>query len=107
MWQFIRGVEALRDASLAFGAPVVSGNVSFYNETEGRAIPPTPTIAVLGVMPDVSKHLTQFFKNPGDAIAVVRTARPSLAASEYAAIFGIDGGELSPIDLGREAANKG
>ncbi len=50
MWQFIRGVEGLRDASIAFGAPVVSGNVSFYNETEGHAIPPTPTIAVLGVM---------------------------------------------------------
>lgn len=104
MWQFIRGVEALRDASLAFGAPVVSGNVSFYNETEGRAIPPTPTIAVLGVMPDVAKHVTQFFKNPGDAIAIVRTARPSLAASEYASIFGIDGGSLNSIDLGREAA---
>jgi phosphoribosylformylglycinamidine synthase II len=104
MWQFIRGVEALRDASLAFGAPVVSGNVSFYNETEGRAIPPTPTIAVLGVMPDVAKHVTQFFKNPGDAIAIVRTSRPSLAASEYAALFGIDGGKLNPIDLAREAA---
>src|SRR5713101_7534061 len=104
MWQFIRGVEALRDASIAFGAPVVSGNVSFYNETEGRAIPPTPTIAVLGVMPDVAKHVTQVFKNPGDAIAIVRTARPSLAASEYAALFGIDSGQLNPIDLGREAA---
>ncbi len=104
MWQFIRGVEALRDASLAFGAPVVSGNVSFYNETEGRAIPPTPTIAVLGVMLDVSKHVTQFFKNPGDVIALVRTARPSLAASEYSAIFGIDGGPLGSIDLAREAA---
>jgi phosphoribosylformylglycinamidine synthase len=104
MWQFVRGVEALRDASLAFGAPVVSGNVSFYNETEGRAIPPTPTIAVLGVMPDVAKHVTQFFKNPGDTIAIVRTSKPSLAASEYAALFGIDGGKLNPIDLAREAA---
>jgi phosphoribosylformylglycinamidine synthase len=104
MWQFIRGVEALRDASLAFGAPVVSGNVSFYNETEGRAIPPTPTIAVLGVMPDVAKHVTQFFKTPGDTIAIVHTSRPSLAASEYAALFGIDGGKLNPIDLAREAA---
>src|SRR6202790_4740626 len=66
MWQFIRGVDGLRDASLAVGAAVVSGNVSFYNETEGRAIPPTPTIAVLGVMSDVAKHVTQFFKNPGD-----------------------------------------
>jgi phosphoribosylformylglycinamidine synthase len=104
MWQFIRGVEGLRDASLAFGAPVVSGNVSFYNETEGHSIPPTPTIAVLGVMADVAKHVTQFFKDPGDAIVLVRTARPSIAASEYAAIFGIDGGRLGAIDLAREAA---
>ncbi len=104
MWQFIRGVAGLRDASLAFGAPVVSGNVSFYNETEGRAIPPTPTIAVLGVMLDVSRHVTQFFKNPGDSIALVRTARPSIAASEYAAMFGTGGGTLESINLTREAA---
>ncbi|HKN11729.1 MAG TPA: phosphoribosylformylglycinamidine synthase subunit PurL [Candidatus Binatus sp.] len=104
MWQFIRGVEGLRDASLAFGAPVVSGNVSFYNETEGHAIPPTPTIAVLGVMIDVAKHVTQFFKNAGDAIAIVRTGKPSLAASEYAALFRIDGESLGAIDLAREAA---
>jgi phosphoribosylformylglycinamidine synthase subunit PurL len=104
MWQFIRGVEGLRDASIAFGAPVVSGNVSFYNETEGHAIPPTPTIAVLGVMIDVARHVTQFFKNAGDAIAIVRTAAPSLAASEYSAIFGLDGARLGAIDLAREAA---
>jgi phosphoribosylformylglycinamidine synthase II len=104
MWQFIRGVDGLRDASLAFGAPVVSGNVSFYNETEGHAIPPTPTIAVLGVMIDVANHVTQFFKNPGDAIAIVRTGKPSLAASEYVTIFGLDGGQLGAIDLKREAA---
>ena len=104
MWQFIRGVDGLRDASLAFGAPVVSGNVSFYNETEGHAIPPTPTIAVLGVMIDVARHVTQFFKNPGDAIAIVRTGKPSLAASEYVTIFGLDGGQLGAIDLKREAA---
>ncbi len=104
MWQFIRGVDGLRDASIAFGAPVVSGNVSFYNETEGHPIPPTPTIAVLGVMTDVARHVTQFFKSPGDGIAIVRTARPSLAASEYAAFFGIDGGQLGAIDLTREAA---
>ena len=104
MWQFIRGVDGLRDASIAFGAPVVSGNVSFYNETEGHPIPPTPTIAVLGVMIDVAKHVTQHFKNPGDAIAIVRTARPSLAASEYSAIFEIDGGSLVAVDLAREAA---
>jgi phosphoribosylformylglycinamidine synthase subunit PurL len=104
MWQFVRGVEALRDAALAFGTPVVSGNVSFYNETEGRAIPPTPTIAVLGVMPDVSMRITQFFKQPGDVIAIVRTAAPNLAASEYEAMYGLDGGALKSIDLARERA---
>jgi phosphoribosylformylglycinamidine synthase subunit PurL len=104
MWQFIRGVDGLRDASIAFGAPVVSGNVSFYNETEGHPIPPTPTIAVLGVMPDVARHVTQHFKKPGDAIAIVRTGKPSLAASEYADLFGIDGGQLGAINLTREAA---
>jgi phosphoribosylformylglycinamidine synthase subunit PurL len=104
MWQFVRGVEALRDAALAFGTPVVSGNVSFYNETEGRAIPPTPTIAVLGVLPDVSKRVTQFFKHAGDEIVLVRTAPPRLAASEYEAIYGLDGGALADIDLEREKA---
>jgi len=59
---------------------------------------------VLGVMPDVAKHVTQHFKNPGDVIALVRTAPPSLAASEYSAIYGIDGGSLIAIDLTREAA---
>ena len=50
MWQFIRGVDGIRDAALALETPVVSGNVSFYNETEGRAIPPTPTIAMVGLL---------------------------------------------------------
>ncbi|MGH7814434.1 MAG: phosphoribosylformylglycinamidine synthase subunit PurL [Candidatus Binataceae bacterium] len=104
MWEFVRGVEGLRDAADAFGAPVVSGNVSFYNETQGRGIPPTPTIAILGVMDDVSKHVTHCFKSPGDIIAIVRTACPSLAASEYATLFGIEGGALAPIDLSRERA---
>jgi phosphoribosylformylglycinamidine synthase subunit PurL len=104
MWQFIRGVEALREGSLAFGAPVVSGNVSFYNETEGRAIPPTPTIAVVGIFNDVGKHVTQHFKRAGDAILVIRTAAPSLAASEYAALFGVEGAVLTPVDLERERA---
>ncbi len=102
MWQFIRGVEGIRDAALAFDAPVVSGNVSFYNETEGRAIPPTPTIAMVGVLEDFHRRVPQFFSHPGHAVLVVRSGRPHLAASEYAALFGSDEAELGPIDLGRE-----
>jgi phosphoribosylformylglycinamidine synthase len=104
MWQFIRGVEGIRDAALAFEAPVVSGNVSFYNETEGCAIPPTPTIAMVGVLDDYRRRLTQFFSRPGDVILIVRSGRPRLAASEYAALFGADEAGLAPIDLGRERA---
>jgi phosphoribosylformylglycinamidine synthase len=104
MWQFAEGVRGLGDAARALGAPVVSGNVSFYNETEGRAILPTPTIAVLGVMTDVNRRVTSFFKQPGDSILMVRTSPPGLAASEYASMFGDNGESLSPIDLPREAA---
>ncbi|HYA34831.1 MAG TPA: phosphoribosylformylglycinamidine synthase subunit PurL, partial [Candidatus Binataceae bacterium] len=104
MWQFKRGVEGLRDAALAFRVPVISGNVSFYNETEGRAIPPTPTIAVVGRLDDVSKRLTQFFKEPGDVILLARTARPALAASEYEAMYGSVADGAAPVDLAREKA---
>ncbi len=102
MWQLIRGIEGLRDAAIAFDVPVISGNVSLYNETAGRAIPPTPTIAVVGTFANVVLHLKQYFKSPGDAVLMVRTAAPSLAASEYAALFGAAGQKLAPIDLGRE-----
>jgi phosphoribosylformylglycinamidine synthase subunit PurL len=104
MWQFAEGVRGLGDAARALGAPVVSGNVSFYNETEGRAIPPTPTIAVLGVMADVTRRVTACFKQAGDYILLVRTNRPRLAATEYAAMFGSADHSLASIELGREAA---
>jgi phosphoribosylformylglycinamidine synthase subunit PurL len=102
MWQFIKGVEALRDAALAFNLPVVSGNVSFYNETEGRAIPPTPTIAVVGILNDFSSYRRHFFAHPHDLILAIRSAAPTLAASEYDALFGGDADEHWAIDLNRE-----
>jgi phosphoribosylformylglycinamidine synthase II len=102
MWQLVRGIEGLRDAAIAFDTPVISGNVSLYNETEGRAIPPTPTIAMVGTFDDVTRHLKQHFKVIGDAVLLVRTALPSLAASEYAALFGTSARKLEPIDLERE-----
>ena len=99
------GVEALRDASIAFGAPVVSGNVSFYNETEGRAIPPTPTIAVLGVMIDVAQHVTQHFKTRRrrDSDCAHRQAVAGGDASTRRS-YGDRRRQLSPIDLARESA---
>ncbi len=86
MWQFQQAIAGLRDACLAFGTPVVSGNVSFYNETEGRSIPPTPVIGMVGLLDDVSQHVTQWFKGEGDAIVLLGRNREELGGSEYLAV---------------------
>jgi phosphoribosylformylglycinamidine synthase II len=102
MWQFVRGVQGIRDAAIALDTPVISGNVSFYNETSGRAIPPTPAIAVVGLLEDVGQAVTQYFRAPDDVILMLRTAPPSLAASEFQALFGGGGNRLAAIDLRAE-----
>jgi phosphoribosylformylglycinamidine synthase len=103
MWQFQRAVEGIRDACLALGEAVVSGNVSFYNETEGRAIPPTPTIATVGLLDDVSHHLTQWFKEEGEVVVLLGETREELGGSAYlAVIHGQVQGAPPQIDLGVE-----
>ena len=102
MWQFVRGIDGLRDAALAFDIPVISGNVSFYNETEGRAIPPTPTIAAVGILDDVGRHRRHYFAQPDDLILMIRTAAPRLIASEYETLFGSNPDGHWTIDLNRE-----
>jgi phosphoribosylformylglycinamidine synthase subunit PurL len=87
MWQFQRAVAGMRDACEALGLAVVSGNVSFYNETEGKAIPPTPTVATVGVLADVTQHVTQWFKRAGDLIVLLGETREELGASEYLALL--------------------
>ncbi len=86
MWQFQQAVAGLRDACLAFGTPVISGNVSFYNETEGRSIPPTPVIGMVGLLEDAGQHVTQCFKGEGDAIVLLGRNREELGSSEYLAV---------------------
>ncbi|MCC6850469.1 MAG: phosphoribosylformylglycinamidine synthase subunit PurL [Deltaproteobacteria bacterium] len=87
MWQFQQAVAGLRDACLAFGTPVISGNVSFYNETEGRSIPPTPVIGMVGLLEDASRHVTQWFKSEGDAVVLLGRNREELGSSEYLAVI--------------------
>jgi phosphoribosylformylglycinamidine synthase len=87
MWQFQQAVAGLRDACLAFGTPVISGNVSFYNETEGRSIPPTPVIGMVGLLEDASQHVTQWFKSEGDAVVLLGRNREELGSSEYLAVI--------------------
>jgi phosphoribosylformylglycinamidine synthase II len=86
MWQFKEAVRGIRDACIALNVPVVSGNVSFYNETEGRAIPPTPTIAMVGLLDRIEHHTTLWFKAEGDVIVLLGRTREELGASEYLAL---------------------
>jgi len=103
MWQFARGVEGIRDAAQALETPVVSGNVSFYNETQRHAIPPTPTLAMVGLLADLEHCRGQHFRRPGDLILLLRTSAPALAASEYDALFG-GANTLGAIDVKKERA---
>lgn len=103
MWQFSQAVKGIRDACIAFGTPVTGGNVSFYNETEGVAIPPTPTIGMVGILDDVARHTTQWFKSEGDVIVLLGRTREELGASEYlASIHGKVAGTPPWVDLSAE-----
>jgi len=86
MWEFQHGIAGIRDACLALETPVVSGNVSFYNETEGRNIPPTPTIAMVGLLEDLDQLLTPWWKNEGDVVVLLGRTREELGGSEYLAV---------------------
>jgi len=100
MWQFGEAVRGIRDACHALSVPVVSGNVSFYNETEGAAIPPTPTIAMVGLLENIDLHITQWFKGEGDTIVLLGRTREELGASEYLALaHGLVRGAPPWIDL--------
>ncbi len=89
MWSFSEVVDGIAEACRAFNTPVVSGNVSFYNETEGRGILPTPVIGMIGLVDDVRRVVQPGFKNEGDLIALLGTTADDLSLSEYAAT--IDG----------------
>ena len=83
MWQFEQAVQGIGDACLYFNIPVVSGNVSLYNETKGEAIFPTPTVAVVGLIEDQTKVMTQGFKKPGHSVGLIGFNREELGGSEY------------------------
>ncbi len=84
MWSFSEVIDGITEACLAFETPVVSGNVSFYNETDGSGILPTPVIGMVGLIEDTRKIVTHGFKADGDIIAVLGVTLDDLAASEYA-----------------------
>jgi len=88
MWAFSEVIDGMAEACKAFNTPVISGNVSFYNETEGRGILPTPVIGMVGLIDDVRKVIQQGFKNTGDLIALLGATRDDLSIGEYARFDG-------------------
>ncbi|MDA2918111.1 phosphoribosylformylglycinamidine synthase subunit PurL [Desulfobacterota bacterium AH_259_B03_O07] len=105
MWQFKKSIEGLAQAALVLNTPVVSGNVSFYNETEGVAIFPTPTVAMIGLIEDIRNHLTQWFEKEGDRIVLLGETKEEFGGSEYQKqIQGTVRGKPPQIDLRAESA---
>ena len=103
LWQFEETIEGIADACRALDLPVVGGNVSFYNETSGQAVLPTPVIGVVGLLEDAHRLATQWFKEAGHRIALLGPDDVSLGGSEYLWIRHQRlAGALAPLDLGME-----
>ena len=103
MGQFVGCVRGIAEACKALDFPVVSGNVSLYNETNGRAILPTPTIGGVGVLADFTKSATLAFKADGEAILLIGETQGWLGQSLYLRdICGREEGAPPPVDLVEE-----
>ena len=104
-WQFKSCVEGIRDTCRFFNIAVVSGNVSFYNESPQSAINPTPTIGMIGIINDINKICSQNFKQEGDVIILLGYCREELGASEYLReIHNLTKGDAPQLDLKLEQA---
>jgi phosphoribosylformylglycinamidine synthase len=109
MWQLVEAIRGLGDACRALETPVVSGNVSLYNDTDGKSIKPTPTVGMVGLIARAADAVGQAFsldeKDEGVAIALLGINTDEIGGSEYLArIHGRVAGRPPKLDLAREAA---
>ena len=113
MWQFSRAIDGIAEACTALEIPITGGNVSFYNETLGRSIDPTPVLGVLGMIEDASRALGMAFRGEGDVILLLdgnaaaggspENAAKEFSSSEYArTIRGIEAGAPPAVNLSAE-----
>jgi phosphoribosylformylglycinamidine synthase subunit PurL len=106
MGQFVGAIEGIRAACLALDYPVVSGNVSLYNETNGRAILPTPVIGGVGLIEDLRYAVDPALKYEGNALILIGHTEGHLGASLYLrSVEGCEAGPPPPIDLPAERRN--
>ena len=103
LWQFKEAVAGIAEACRALDIPVVGGNVSFYNETLGQAILPTPVIGMAGLIDEAESRRTQWFEQEGDRIALLGPSAVSLGGSELLWVLHAKmAGPLAPLDLQQE-----
>jgi phosphoribosylformylglycinamidine synthase subunit PurL len=106
MGQIARAIDGMAEACHALDFPVVSGNVSLYNETDGRAIPPTPTVGAVGLIADYARRAGFASMKAGDALLVVGASHGALGASLYLReLLGREDGAPPPVDLEFERRN--
>jgi phosphoribosylformylglycinamidine synthase len=106
MGQFVRAIQGLSAACTALSFPIVSGNVSLYNETNGQAILPTPAIGGIGLIPDLDRMATIPFKAAGEAIILIGGHGRHLGQSIYLReVLGREDGAPPPVDLAVEKRN--
>jgi phosphoribosylformylglycinamidine synthase II len=102
MGQFVAALEGMAQACRAFEVPVVSGNVSFYNETSGNAILPTPTVGMVGVVPEV-RHRPRHGWREGEAIYLLGPVEGELGGSRFLQIvLGLEAGPVPAVDYESE-----
>ncbi|MCY7396172.1 MAG: phosphoribosylformylglycinamidine synthase subunit PurL [Nocardioides sp.] len=103
MWQLAEACRGLRDGCLELGVPVTGGNVSLYNQTAETPILPTPVVAVLGVVDDVTRRVPSAWAVPGDRVLLLGETREELSGSEWAhVVHGHLGGLPPRVDLAAE-----
>ena len=102
-WTFDEAISGMAEACEALGTPVTGGNVSFYNETSGEPIHPTPTIGMIALHENLDRLTTPGFKQAGDVILLLGETRDELGGSEYARlIHGVLAGDAPALDLAFE-----
>ena len=103
MWQFAQACEGIKEACKELETPVVSGNVSLYNETNGESVYPTPAIATVGVNPDANKVLPSAFQEEGNAVLLFGETRGNFGGSLYIKeLFGETVGTLEDVEYSQE-----
>lgn len=106
-WQLEKAADGMSSACLALNTPVIGGNVSLYNETNGTAVYPTPVVGMVGLVEDVDHITTQIFKQAGDLIYLLGETKAEFGGSELQKlVHGEIFGKAPELDLEKEARNQ-